>query len=615
MFSRAVLHPSRTVVLILGGLVLALYGRHLADGYLADDFLYLRWLEQGLDELLRRVTWLSDPQMIRPLPALAWTLSRLPHGASWLHALSLLLHTLVGVLLARRITCEIGDRPRAMVGGTLFGAFFIAFPLFGEPVIWLSSATDLWAASLALVSLELAFPISHRNSLSPKDTASRQITVKPSRLLAAALLFAAALLCKETVLLLPVIALALLPPRSRQSPTWHPHAVLGLVALLYLGIRLWLFAGLGGYQDDTGSSQALSFDPKTAIRNTLFQLPLRLLFPLIRDEGLPWGLLAILGLTSLCLMGGFAATARRPESHRSLASLLREVSCGALAFAAALLPVFPVLSVDADHGGSRLIYWPVAIAIWVVSRWFPWSPQQATWGIALIVFWSLATFYNTTPWSMASRRLQATLEQLPATAGELTPRSVVYFDGFDSWKGAYLWRNGFLASLERRGITYGIDWRLGNAAMLEEPQSLGDELFIWELDSGRRLIDRTICDRDLLVAPLSSTLRRTDRSDTWTADRQRDLGLPITLRLEGPQAQDRSIEGRLFWRRGSRARFNISDSKSFRLGVKQQTVALRLGEVDGQGELQVRVQLNGPGQLEGLRGIDQLEMPQSCLRN
>lgn len=57
-------------------LVVLLYVRHLRDGYLADDFLYVEWARAGLGVLLRHVTTASNPQMIRPLPALAWAASR-----------------------------------------------------------------------------------------------------------------------------------------------------------------------------------------------------------------------------------------------------------------------------------------------------------------------------------------------------------------------------------------------------------------------------------------------------------------------------------------------------------------------------------------------------------
>ena len=40
--------------------------------------------------------------------------------------------------------------------GLFWGGLFLAAPILGEPVIWLSSATDLWAAFLALLWPNLA---------------------------------------------------------------------------------------------------------------------------------------------------------------------------------------------------------------------------------------------------------------------------------------------------------------------------------------------------------------------------------------------------------------------------------------------------------------------------
>lgn len=670
--------PSGKIFLWPLVLAVILYGRHLGGGYLADDFLYLHWLEQGLNELLERVTWQSNPQMLRPLPAFPWMLSWLPGGAIWQHGLSVLLHASVGGLLAGRVAAEVNSRrsmtPSGVAGshsavgspfvaGSFYGAIFVACPLLVEPVVWLSSATDLWAAALALLCLHLAFP---PGSAQP---------AAGHRLALAGLVFAAALLSKETVLALPLVAVALLPGRPQHAGSWRPHRVLTMVAALYLAVRWILFSGPGGYLEDDGTSQALTFDPITSLRNLGLQLPWRLLWPLIRDESLPWPLWAALGSTSMILVGGFALTSGRKRAAAFIGRLGIDLLAVGIALGAAFLPVVPVFSIDSDHGGGRLLYWPMVIALWGLSRLLPWRAAQKSWALALVLFWSLSSFYNGNAWSQASRRLEATLQQLPQVvrqvAGSATPTdpgpSIVYLDGNDSWRGAYLWRNGFLAALARHGIGDGIDWRLGNGAVVEQGADLGRRVQVWGLDEELRLVDQTPCELALMElaggvpwvcsdrplrclapsvepadgrargargepckkcpAPFGGTENGSAKTDSEkchaplerpdsekchapsgeTADDQ-----PVALRIIAESTLNHPLEGRVLWRRGSRARFNISDSRAFRLSPQRRRVSMRVGPSPGRGDWQIELWLAEPERLREISSVVAWTLPELC---
>src|ERR1700712_832496 len=73
-------------------LALGLFAGHLRDGYLSDDFLYVVWARRSLATLLAHLTITSYPQVLRPLPAFAWLLSRFDAGPLWLHVLALVIH-------------------------------------------------------------------------------------------------------------------------------------------------------------------------------------------------------------------------------------------------------------------------------------------------------------------------------------------------------------------------------------------------------------------------------------------------------------------------------------------------------------------------------------------
>src|SRR5205807_6366514 len=110
--------PALAAAALPAGLAVLLYGRHVADGLAADDFAYAIRARTGLATLLRFVTIDSSPQMMRPLPALAWMLATLPRGAALLHCLSVLLHAANGLLVAAIVSrCDPGSPERPVAAG------------------------------------------------------------------------------------------------------------------------------------------------------------------------------------------------------------------------------------------------------------------------------------------------------------------------------------------------------------------------------------------------------------------------------------------------------------------------------------------------------------------
>jgi hypothetical protein len=131
-----------------------IYGRYLSIGFLGDDFLYLTWANEGFIRLVRAVSIDSAyPQMIRPLPVMPWMIGLVPGGALILHTLSLALHgfnaCLIGCIVRRKLAKADDDSNfnRFAYGTALL---FATFPLFCEPVLWLSSSFDLWSTFFAL---------------------------------------------------------------------------------------------------------------------------------------------------------------------------------------------------------------------------------------------------------------------------------------------------------------------------------------------------------------------------------------------------------------------------------------------------------------------------------
>jgi hypothetical protein len=540
--------------LLLALLVALLYGRHLGEGLLADDFLYVRWARQGWDVLLRHVTVASTPQMIRPLPGLLWELTRSPAGPLALHALSLLLHLGNGLLLAAFLRRRGVGGPAALA----VAALFLAFPLSTEPVIWASASFDLWACLFALAALVVV--------------ARGEENLPVGRAALAAGLFLLALLCKESVLPLPFLLPLLLPWRQVR------RAVLAmvLVGAAYLLFRFALFRGPGGYLGDHGTSLLFRLKLLPTLRSVFLRLPFRVVVPVKR----PGALAPLFALLSALLLGGILAPWLR----------LRALLAAAVGMGLALLPVLPIFSLGVDQEGSRMIYFPAAVGLLLLAGAargpgvprLPWASRFALAG--LLLYWSAATLWNGRAWTAAAAEVSRTRTALAELAPRLPPRSQVAVTGHDSWQGAFAWRNGLTAAAEVDGLPGGHLWTLGTAAVVEDPGPwLGRSLFEVRLGPGGELLDRTACARALLPAPGSPPPSlagwRVAAGPEPGGDAVTEVVLPaaplvppagdLAVRLELGACRPRAaISGTLFWLFADSRKFEATDSLPFTVGPR-----------------------------------------------
>ncbi len=556
-------------------LALAIYGKHLGDGYLADDFLFLSWWQDGAGELLRRVTADSSPRMIRPLPALAWGLSELPGGAAIHHTLSLLVHAATAWIVAGLARQGSGSREIGWLAGTLF----VSFPLFTEPVIWLSAAPDLWASMLALAAIDAALR-------------------RPGRVTAAAVLFALSLLCKESTMMLPLILLCLAPwPQIRR-----PFLALGAVGLCYLGFRLLIFGGPGGYLGPEGQALALDIDPWRFLRNLTLQFPYRLLVPLKRaGELAPW-----LGLASAALAVAAGASGRPWRRPRAWLLALA-------AMVLATLPVAAFFSVSYDHENTRMLYFPIAVLAVALAACVP-RPTVLFRAAALAVvgLWSLVAAANGRSWSEASREVRQTLTVMRAAEPRFPTGSTVLIAGHDTWHGAYVWRNGLAFAARLHGLRDDLHWTLGTAAVISRPEDLGRRVFEIGLDAAGHERDWTLCQQELWSARLE-TLGRAELRGTKEPV---DSG-PILLRLPSAAlaveilAEPGSrVEGRLRWRHDGIGRFNVSDSRRFEIFPGNRRTIVRLPALpEPPAEIELRLETAAPTARLEVRVV---ESPSTC---
>ncbi len=563
-------------------LTLVIYGRHLGDGYLADDFLFLSWWQEGIGELLRRVTVDANPRVIRPLPALAWGLSELPGGAVIHHGLSLLVHATTAWFVARITARRSGSREI----GWLAGMLFVSFPLFTEPVIWLSAAPDLWACLLALAALDAALP--RPPAMEARGTGGgAPLPVGRERVgegtgVRAAILFALSLLCKESTVMLPLILLCLAPWQEIR----RPFVALSAVALGYLGVRLLLFGGLGGYLGSEGQALALDVDPVRFLRNLMLQVPYRLLIPLKRaGELAPWlGLIsAVLGLAAIA--GG------RPWRQPGI------VAKAVVVAVLSAVPVAAFFSVDFDHENSRMLYFPVAVVVVGLAAAVSRATLFRVSTLAMIVFWSVVAAANGRSWSQGSREVEQTLAVMNAAQQRFPTGATVLIAGHDTWQGAYVWRNGLAFAARRHGLRDDLYWTLGTAAVLPQPQDLGHTVFEIGVGADGRERDWTACQEALWTESLSPL----GQAGFAAASQRLDSG-PIglrrpssTLAVEILAEPNQRFGGRLWWRHDGIGRFNITDSRRFELFPGNRRSVVRLPDfLESLHEIELRIETAAP---------------------
>jgi hypothetical protein len=181
---------------------LLLYYQSLSIGLLSDDFVLVTLSPLGTD-------W----QFFRPLPLAAWKIVYPLAGPMGLHVLNATLHGINAFLVFRLTAVLLADARRLQ--SVAAGALFLTFPAAVEPVAWAAGVFDV-----ALVTAGLTY----LNALLRSTSGVSVPTL-------AAL--AAALLCKETAVALPVLGwcLRLVAPVHLGTLAWSTGMAVAFTAM------------------------------------------------------------------------------------------------------------------------------------------------------------------------------------------------------------------------------------------------------------------------------------------------------------------------------------------------------------------------------------------------
>jgi hypothetical protein len=552
-------------------LAVLVFGRNLGDTFLSDDYLYVDKWRDGLGALLRSVTVASYPQMIRPWPALFWMLSSLTAGHVMLHVLSLLLHAANGSLLALLIW----RRCKLRVPSFLVGALFVVFPLFGEPVLWLSASFDLWACFFALLALVCI-----------EGRAGG---------LASAGFYAAGLLSKEGIFTLPLLA----PFATAGRRTRWTTAAMATVAAGYLLVRWWLFHGIGGYVQAEGHQTVLHVTPQVVLQTLAIHLPYALLVPFKGVHAARWLCAAVTVFLGIGVFASVRASLRPLMIVRSLTVALL-----------ALLPVVPVLGLAIDFAGGRFFYFPVAMLILSAGPAMGRLSRLGLWCVGvLLLYWSAASYWNAHSWTRASDDVKAILSIMQTEEHRFPPGAVVLVDAPDMRDGAYVFRVGLAEAARWCGLRSDVAWLRGTTGALDSGglRGLGKNVFEIGIDAHSRGVDWTRCSESLARSWLTSASSAEERTRfphgplTPASDRQLLAafdakgvgGLAITL---GPSncRTGAPVEGLVFWRTPGSPFFTMTDSQPMRFAFPDCESLVRLPARARGDRVELRIDLALP---------------------
>ena len=351
-----------------------------------------------------------------------------------------------------------------------------------------------------------------------------------------------------------------------------------LTAGLYLAVRFVLFGGIGGYKDHFGRTVVTQFHPGAFLRALAVQVPARILAPVPVESRLAFGCMIALSLILLC---GFGASGFRPR---------KALLAAAGAFVAAILPAAPLLRVEWDLQGARLLYLPLAMALVALARFTRPPTRIATVsGAVLAGYWMIAAVLNGGHWSAASQEVRQTLDAMKPLQPRFPPGSTVLVDAPDTYQGAYVFRNGLSEAAELAGLRRDLHWRRGTVALLGPGvgRDLGVRVFEIGVDG-----DWTACERALFTSPGQGT-----PLSLAPASAQSWVSIPMPIPEAGCYSVTLSTScgentGTLFWKTTNAAPFTTMRSRDLRLSGEP--LPVRLSGLGAPSKLWLRIDLDRP---------------------
>ena len=386
-------------------LAIALFYPVLPIGLLSDDFVLFARAQTGA---LVDTSW----EFLRPLPLALWGSADDPLT---LHALNIGLHGVNAGLTAILATRFGLARTPALLAGLVF----LALPTSVEAVSWAAGVFDVLLATLILTAC-VAVTTLHGGR----------------RVLASALLTAAALATKETAVITPgILLIASFCARDRFRHAVVSAAVAAGMVAIYLAIRT--AAGFASAPPAQGASGYVLKEFLSRPFATL-GLPFHQEF-LESQRWIRYGFAMLWPIL-------FAASAIRWRSDRDLA--MRVLGC-VLWIVVSVLPLATMLFIADDLQGSRYVYLAsAAFSIMLAALTAHLNQTRQLILLApLIALFAVAARTHQSSWIDAARERDRVLDAYRTAALNCVPASVSGLP--DQVRGAYVFRNGFTEAIRQ----------------------------------------------------------------------------------------------------------------------------------------------------------------------
>ncbi len=337
------------------------------------------------------------------------------------------------------------------------GLAFLTLPVHSEAVSWISGRADLVATLLGILSLRLYLK---------ERGAGRAVPV------GALFLLMAGLLAKESLVVVPLLALAFEACAFRAGQRGGERAPLrlgapgSLVALLpvYLLLRRVAIGSLvGGY----GSDVHLNFLSLRPVKGLLFACarlytpPMPILWRILQAPAtaLPKAVFICGLLVGVAVACAWVIRRWLARSARRLPSISGWLG---VAFLVSLLPVLTLRSgwVLVGTMGERLYYLPSVFGAilfpCVMHALFPGTRGFRAATLVVVLFWGFSLERSTEAWRTAA----GIAEGLVESTADLQPAGTLFVLNLpDSMlEGPYIFRNGFPEALALQGVR-GLDRR------------------------------------------------------------------------------------------------------------------------------------------------------------
>jgi hypothetical protein len=425
-------------------LSLALYWPSLHIGLLSDDFVLI-------DRVEHHAFGFVQPELFRPLPMLVWGgLLTLHGGPAVLHALNILAHGLVAFLATRVAVPLVASRILSVAVGLLV----LTFPAAVEAVSWTAGVFDVTATLLTLTTILVA-----RHYGEPTAPSTR------AALFGCAI---AALLCKETAVVVPAIIGLDAWLTRRRSPALRTDAV--LLALFFVAV--------GAARLTLASATVRQPLTKYMLQRWLFGTTAGLAVPWHTDitSLRPWipltGALIVLGVIAL----GFITRGTRTRSRAAIA-------CAGWVLLGTL-PTVTFFFVGPDLQGARYLYLPsVGYAMLLAVMAGGASPATLRFVgtgalIVLALLGTAGTRWHQSSWQRAAGVRDEVLSAARVNEQMRACHTVTIRDLPDIERGAYVFRNGAAVAFSTLGLTVSADtpapcaftWSAGDAAFVQPPR-------------------------------------------------------------------------------------------------------------------------------------------------